>query len=86
MRRGQHQDCRSPSSLASQLDLARREGLVLHHHGAAAGQNHDVQVLLFFMGVLVPLPHHLRVVCWDEGYLEDRAQKITSIPKRTKQQ
>jgi len=53
----------------SEFDLAGREGLVLHDHGAAGGQNHDVQVLLPLVGLLVPLPGHLRVVGRDQSHL-----------------
>lgn len=75
VRRDQRQACRSQQP-GSQLDLARWEGLILHDHSAAAGQNHDVEVLLFLMGVLVPVPHHLRVVRGDEGHLEETEHHI----------
>lgn len=51
------------------LDLAGGEGLVLHDHGAAGGQDHDVELLLPLMGLLVPVAGHLRVVGGDEGHL-----------------
>ena len=42
-----------------QLNLASRERLILHDHRATGGQDHDVEILLLIMGVLVPLSHHL---------------------------
>lgn len=54
---------------SSELDLAGREGLVLHDYGAAGGQNHDVQVLLPLVGLLVPVPGHLGVVGRDQSHL-----------------
>lgn len=51
------------------LDLAGGEGLILHDHGAAGGQDHDVELLLPLMGLLVPVAGHLRVVGGDEGHL-----------------
>lgn len=52
------------------LDLAGGEGLVLHDHGAAGGQNHDVELLLLLVRLLVPVAGHLRVVGGDEGHLK----------------
>lgn len=57
------------ASWSSELDLAGREGLVLHDYGAAGGQNHDVQVLLPLMGLLVPVPGHFCVVGWNQSHL-----------------
>lgn len=59
----------------SELNLAGREGLVLHDYGAAGGQNHDVQVLLPLMGLLVPVPGHLRVVGRDQSHLTGTQQE-----------
>lgn len=58
-----------PVTGGSELDLAGREGLVLHDDGAAGGQNHDVQVLLPLVSLLVPVPGHLRVVGRDQSHL-----------------
>lgn len=54
---------------SSELNLAGRERLVLHDHSAAGGQNHDVQVLLLLMGLLVPVPGHLCVMGWNQSHL-----------------
>lgn len=51
------------------LNLTGWEGLVLHDNSAAAGQDHDVEVLLFVVGLLVPLPHHISVMGWNQGDL-----------------
>lgn len=58
---------RTPSS---ELNFACREGLVLHDHGAAGGQDHDVEVLLSLVGLLIPVPGHLRVMSRDQSHLE----------------
>lgn len=67
------EDDRSASALSvprdSELNLAGREGLILHHYCAAAGQDHDAQFLLLLVCLLVPLPGHCCVVRWDEGHL-----------------
>lgn len=42
-----------------QFYLACWEGLILHDHRAAARENHDVEVLLLLVGLLVPFSHHL---------------------------
>lgn len=44
------------------FNLTGWEGFILHDNSAAAGQNHDVEVLLLIVGLLVPLPHHIRVM------------------------
>lgn len=61
-------------SWSSELDLAGREGLVLHDYGAAGCQNHDVQVLLPLVGLLVPVPGHLCVVGRDQSHLRGTQQ------------
>lgn len=48
------------------LDLAGGERLVLHDHGAARGQDHDVQLLLPLVRLLVPFPSHLGVMGGDQ--------------------
>lgn len=57
-----------------ELDLAGRERLVLHHNRAAAGQNHDVQLLLLLVGLLVPIPHHFSVMGRDQCHLRTEWQ------------
>lgn len=51
------------------LNLTGWEGLVLHDNSAAAGQDHDVEVLLLVVGLLVPLPHHVGVMGWNQSDL-----------------
>lgn len=53
------------------LDLAGWKRLILHDNGAAGGQNHDVELLLPFMGLLVPLASDLSVVGGDQRHLKD---------------
>lgn len=55
-----------------ELNLAGWEGLILHDHGTAASQDQDVQLLLLFMGLLVPLTSHLRVMSRDQSHLGGR--------------
>lgn len=76
------------------LNLAGGERLVLHDHGAAGGQHHDVELLLLLVRLLVPVPGHLCVVGGDQGHLRgaqtrsgdvrtDKAEKmliITIVP------
>lgn len=66
------------SSWSSELDLAGGEGLILHDDGTAGGQNHDVEVLLPLVGLLVPLPGHLSVVGWYQSHLSmwDRSNNV----------
>lgn len=45
-----------------ELYFAGWEWLVLHHYCAAAGQDHDVQLLLLLMGLLIPLTGHFSVM------------------------
>lgn len=52
------------------LDLAGGERLILHDDGAAGGQDHDVELLLPLVGLLVPVAGHLCVVGRYEGHLE----------------
>lgn len=52
-----------------QLNLAGREGFILHDYSAAASQHHDVEILLLLMGLLVPLPHNLWVMGRNQGDL-----------------
>ena len=59
----------------SELDLAGGEGLVLHDHGAAGGQHHDVELLLLLVGLLVPLPGHLCVMGGDQSHLVDTTSR-----------
>lgn len=49
--------------------LTSWEGFVLHDDSAAAGQYHDVQLLLLVMSLLVPLSHHISVMGWNERNL-----------------
>lgn len=56
----------------SELNLAGREGLILHDDRAAASQDQDVQVPLLLVGLLVPLTGHLCVMGWDQGHLGGR--------------
>lgn len=58
----------------SELDLAGWKGLVLHHHGAAASQDQDIQLLLLLMRLLVPLTSNLRVMSGDQSHLSGRKQ------------
>lgn len=58
------------------LNLTSREGLILHDNGAAAGQNHNVKVLLLVVGLLVPLPHDIGVVGRDQSDLTQEGKKI----------
>lgn len=51
------------------LNLAGGEGLILHNDGAAGSQDHDVELLLLLMCLLVPVTGHLCVVGGDEGHL-----------------
>lgn len=53
------------------LNLTGWEGLILHDNSAAAGQNHDVELLLLIVGLLVPLPHHIRVVGGNQSDLRE---------------
>lgn len=53
----------------SELDLAGREGLILHDYGAAGSQNHDIQILLPLVGLLVPVPGHLCIMGRDQSHL-----------------
>lgn len=69
---------------SSELDLAGGEGLVLHDDGAAGGQNHDVQILLPLVGLLVPVPSHLGIVGWDQSHLttsQEQHQLVDSTGK-----
>lgn len=52
------------------LNLAGRERLILHDNCAAAGQDHDVQLLLLLVGLLVPFPHDLSVMCRNQCHLK----------------
>lgn len=64
---------------SSELNFACGEGLVLHDHGAAGGQDHDVQVLLSLVGLLIPVPGHLSVMSRNQSHLESsqlQSQKI----------
>lgn len=54
------------------LNLAGRERLVLHHDGAAGGQDHDVELLLLLVCLLVPLTGHLGVMGGDQRHLGGR--------------
>lgn len=56
---------------SSELDLAGGEGLILHDYGAAGGQNHDVQVLLPLVRLLIPFPGHLCVMGRDQSNLTE---------------
>jgi len=49
----------------SKFYFAGRERFILHDHCAAAGQDHYIQVLLFLMGLLIPVPSYLCVMCRD---------------------
>lgn len=62
------------------FDLAGGERLVLHDDGAAGGQDHDVELLLLLMGLLVPVTGHLRVVGGDQRHLRGRQRsgKVTT--------
>lgn len=53
------------------LNLTGWEGLILHDNSAAAGQNHYVKVLLLIVGLLVPLPHHIRVMGGNQSDLRE---------------
>lgn len=64
---------------SSELDLAGGEGLVLHDYGAAGCQDHDVEVLLPLVGLLVPIPGHVRVVGRDQGHLQLEGKQRGSV-------
>lgn len=67
------------------LNLTGWEGLVLHYNSAAAGQDHDVEVLLFVVGLLVPLPHHIGVMRWNQSDLiaeRKEDSKVTRIRRQ----
>lgn len=53
----------------SELDLAGREGLLLHGYGAVAAQHSDQQLPLPVVGLLVPLVHCQRIKRWDQSHL-----------------
>lgn len=55
-----------------ELDLAGREGLILHDNGAAGGQHHDVQLLLPLVGLLIPVASHFCVMGGDQGHLQGK--------------
>lgn len=52
-----------------ELDLAGGKRLILHDDGAAGGQDHDVELLLLLMCLLVPFTSHLCVVGGDQRHL-----------------
>ncbi len=56
-------------SVASELDLASGEGLLLHGYGAVAAQHSDRQLPLPVVGLLVPLVHRQRIKRWDQSHL-----------------
>ncbi len=53
-----------------ELYFAGWECLVLHHNCAAAGQDHDVQLLLLLMGLLIPFAGHFCVMSRYQCYLQ----------------
>lgn len=58
-----------------QLNLTSWKGLVLHDNCAAACQDHDVQLLLLVVSLLVPLPHYIRVMGWNQSNLRTGRKK-----------
>ena len=70
---------RSRAEQVLHLYLTSREGLILHDDGAAAGQDHDVQLLLLVVGLLVPLPHHVSVVGWNQGDLTLERREVSEL-------
>lgn len=54
------------------LNLAGRERLILHDNSAAGGQDHDVELLLPLMCLLVPVTGHLCVMGGDQRHLRGR--------------
>lgn len=69
---------------SSELDLAGGEGLILHDYGAAGGQNHDVELLLPLVRLLVPFTGHLSVVGGDERHLRGKHKgKCGGVVTRT---
>lgn len=71
-----------PCGTGLHLYLTSWEGLILHDDGAAAGQDHDVQLLLLVVSLLVPLPHHVCVVGWNQSDLTQDKEK--EHPYKTK--
>jgi len=63
-------DANQGAMLNLELYFAGREWLVLHHNCAAAGQDHDVQLLLLLMGLLIPLTGHFCVMSRYQCYLQ----------------
>lgn len=61
------------------LDLAGGERLVLHDNGAAGGQDHDVELLLLLVCLLVPVSGHLSVVGGDQRHLRETENKVFSL-------
>lgn len=59
------------------LYLTSGERLILHDNSAAAGQDHDVELLLLVVGLLVPLPHHISVVGWNQSDLTSERKKVS---------
>ncbi len=57
------------------LNLAGGEGLVLHDDGAAGGQDHDVELLLLLMSLLVPVTGHLGVMGGDQRHLVEERER-----------
>lgn len=66
-----------------ELDLAGREGFVLHGDGAVGSQHGDAQLLLPVHRLLVPLLHLRRLIGWDHCHLEGhtRTRKTKYIQK-----
>lgn len=61
------------------LYLTSREGLILHDDSAAARQDHDVELLLLVVGLLVPLPHHISVMGWNQSDLTQERRKVSEL-------
>lgn len=62
--------------------LTSWEGFVLHDDSAAAGQYHDVQLLLLVVSLLVPLSHHISVMGWNKGDLTPGRKRLLNSTKK----
>lgn len=69
-------ECVSKQKTCLKFNFAGREGLILHDHCAAAGQDHYVQILLLLVSLLIPVAGHLCVMSRDQGHLDNK-QAVT---------
>lgn len=61
-----------PGGQGLKLDLAGREGGLLHGNGAVAAQNRHLLLLLLLQRLLVPVVHGHGVKGRDQGHLRER--------------